>query len=118
MQEHQIDVVRAKQAEGLVDGGGGPLLGEVDRGDLRRQEDVLPGQTGVSQAGADLLLVGVGLGGIDHPVADLESFVHAAQGLLRRGLEDAVSEDRHLDAVRQGAGGNSGRGIAHCLCAP
>ena len=99
MQEHQIDVVGVQLAQRLLDGGGGPLVGHVGHPDLGGDEDVLPRYAAGAHGGTHALLVAVGLGGVDEPVADLERLGHAAFGLFGRGLEDAVAEHGHLDAI-------------------
>jgi hypothetical protein len=50
----------------------------------------------------DGLLVLIGGGRVDEPVADFERGDDGLLGALREDLEDAEAEDGHLDAVVQG----------------
>ena len=106
MDQEQVDVVGAQAAQGVIDGARGGLVPGVGDPDLGGQEDVLSRQAGGGDGGAHPLLVAIGLGGVDVPVADLEGLEHCALGLLGRGLEDAVPDLRDDDAVVDSDGGD------------
>ena len=101
MDDHLVQIGQSHLFQGLVDGAGGLLIGLVLGGHLAGHEELLPGEP----AGADTLshapLVAIGLGGVDGPVAHLDGVPHAAAGVLRRRLIDAVAQLRHFDAVIQ-----------------
>ena len=110
MDEQQVDVVGAQAAQGAVDGAGGALVPGVGDPHLGGDEDVLAGQSTGGDGRAHALLVAVGLGGVDVPVADLEGLEHGPLGLLRRGQEDAVADLRDVHAVVESDGGGSAVG--------
>ena len=77
-----VDVVGAQELQRGGEGlsrGGGFVIRIVELGG---QEDVLARQAGGSNGGAHPLLVAIGLGGIDVPIADLETAILVAKILF------------------------------------
>ena len=97
--EEQVQVIRPEPAQGRLNGRPGLLIARVGDPDLGGEEELLPGQAALRQGLAHALLVVVGLGGVDGPVAHVDGLPHAAAGILRRRLIDPVAQLRHLDAV-------------------
>jgi hypothetical protein len=61
---------------------------------LGGHEQLLARKTAAIECTSDRFLVLVGGGGVDEPVADLESRGDGRLGLLRGDLEDAKADDR------------------------
>src|SRR5690606_29870548 len=98
----QVDVVEAQPRQRLVDDAR-RVVGLVRR-QLGGHEDLLARQAGVGDRAADGLLVAVGAGGVDVPVADLQRRAHRLVGLVVGGLPGAQAQQRDLDAGAQGDG--------------
>ena len=105
----EVDVVEAEPLEGPLEGGLGVGLAGVLDPQLGRDEQLVARDAAAAHGPADRLLVPVGGGGVDEPVADLEGGGDGLLGLLRGDLVDAETEDRHLDAVVQRDTGNAHR---------
>jgi hypothetical protein len=72
--------------------------------ELGGYEHLLAWDTAFAQSLPDALLVAVGLGGVDVPVAELERPTDCVDALASvRQLPDAEAEQRQLRTVRQGA---------------
>ena len=102
----EVDVIEAEPLEGPLEGGPRVGLAGVLDPQLGGDEQLVAGMPLLAHGPADRLLVAVGGGGVDVPVADLERRGDRLLGLLRGDLVDAEAEDRHLDAVVEGHGGN------------
>ena len=99
MQDHQVDVVCTEFAEALVDA----LLAEavLAHPHLRHDKDVFALHTRLGNRLADLLLIVVGLGSVNHAVACFQGIKDAPFTLFRSHLIHSVSDLRHLYAVAQ-----------------
>ena len=99
--QQQVQVIGLQLAQGFLNGSLGLFVTGVGDPHLRGQEELLAGQAARGQRFAHAFLVAVGLGRVDAAVAHVDGVQHAALGVLRRGLVDAVAQLRHLDAVVQ-----------------
>ena len=68
---------------------------------LRDEEDVVAGHSGLGERPAGLGLVAVDGGGVDMAVARVQRGRHRAFGVLRRGLQNAESDLRDRITVVQ-----------------
>lgn len=102
--EQQVNVVGLEFPQGFLNGGPGLFLPGVGDPDLGGKEDVFPGQAGAFDGPAHALLVVVGLGGVDGPIAHLKGLPHG--GLAGGGvhLVYAIAQAGHFDAVGEGNG--------------
>jgi hypothetical protein len=98
----QVQPVQAEPLQGPVERPAGVVLAGVGDPQLGGDEQ-LPARDAAGLDGpADGLLVDVGGGGVDVPVAGGEGIGDGLLGLLRWDLIDAEAEDRHLHAVVEG----------------
>ncbi len=114
MDQEQVDVVEAQRLQGAVERS--PrivgLVGGVAQ--LAGDEHLAAVQAGGPDALADALLVAVHLGGVDVPVAHVQSLADRLGRLGRVDLEHPEAELRDGLAVVQGEVGNLGH-AAGCL---
>lgn len=101
VQEQQVDLVDAELASALVERVQRLVESVVADPDLRLDEDLVPGETGLADRVADAALVRIRSRGVDQPVPGRKGRGDGFFRLGRRGLEDAEAEDRHHDAVVQ-----------------
>ena len=107
MEEEEVDVVEAEPAQAAVDADERLVVAVVADPELGRDEHLGAVDAGAADRLADLALVAVGGGGVDQAVAGRDRGLDGADRLLRRALEDAEAEHRHLDAVVQRHGRGS-----------
>ncbi len=99
----QVDVVESELGQGCLQGAAGVVLGGgVLDPELGGDEQVLAGDAAVLDRVADGVLVAVGGGGVQQPVAGGEGIGDGLLGLVGGDLVDAEAEDGHPDAVVQG----------------
>lgn len=99
--QEEIDVVKPRVGERLLDGFLGPLVAHLPRADLAGEEDVLPVQAGCADGVGAGCLILVHLCGIDVSVPALERVQHDGFANVHWRLVHAVSEDGHLVASGQ-----------------
>jgi hypothetical protein len=100
--EVQVEVVEAEALQRCVEGFLRGLFAGVLDPQFGRDEQFVAQDATLGDRAADLLLVEVGGGGVEQPVASRECVGDGLLGLLGRDLVDAEADDRHLDAVVQG----------------
>jgi hypothetical protein len=105
MQQQEIDLLDAELARALVEGVQRGLVAVIADPDLGLDEHVRGGSARAADAVPNFALVAVRGRGVDQSVADAQRRLDGRGGLLGRGLEDAESKRRHLDAVVQVQGG-------------
>ena len=101
--EQQVNVVGLEFPQGFLNGGPGLFLPGVGDPDLGGKEDVFPGQAGAFDGPAHALLVVVGLGGVDGPIAHLKGLPHGGPSWARkrdwvRGLPSAAGATTRLSS--------------------
>src|SRR5208282_799717 len=102
--EVQVEVIEAEASQrGLERLPGGLLAVGLDK-DLGGDEEFVAGYAAAADRPADCFFVLVALGGVEQPVAGVESVEYGLLGVFGRDLEDAVAEHRHLDAVAEADG--------------
>jgi hypothetical protein len=117
--EVQIDVVQAQSLQG---GGEGALRGfsaGVLHPELGGHEQLFSGDAARGDRTSDCLLVALGGGGVQRPVARREGVAHGLLGLVNGDLVDAEAEDRHRYAVVQshlGYVGSHDACLSLCAC--
>ena len=109
MQQHEVQVVGAQLAQGVLHRGSRGTLTVVLDPDLRGEKDVRAVHARGLDGSPYLLLVEVALRRVDVPIAHLKGVADAALALIRRHLVHAVAELRHLHAVRK-------RHVHHVVC--
>ena len=114
VQDEQVDLVDSQLAGRLLEGVQRGVVAVVGDPDLGLDEDLIAGQPGAPDRLADLPLVAVCRSGVDVAVTRLQRDPDGCDRLVRRSLEDAEPEDRYLDAIVQGEGGN-GHDSTLCL---
>src|SRR5699024_9336945 len=72
------------------------------RGELRRHEELVPGDIGGADAFADTSLVTIGLGGIEVSVTDVHGIPYRLRGFIVVNKPGAEAQLGNLDAVCQG----------------
>jgi hypothetical protein len=97
----QVDVVQAQPFEGPLERSSGVGLTRVLNPELGRHEDLVARDAAAAHGATNGLLVLIGGGRVDEPVTHVERGRHGPLGVLRRDLEHAEAEDRHLDTVVQ-----------------
>jgi hypothetical protein len=96
VQVHAVDSEPLEAALNLCDGV------TSSRIELGRYEHLITRDTAFAQSLPDALLVAVGLGGVDVPVAELERPADCVDALASvRHLPDAEAEQRQLRTVRE-----------------
>src|SRR5699024_935920 len=80
--EHQIYMVESQLFQGLVDGRYGFVVVFNLRGELRRHEELVPGESGGADTFADTSLVTIGLGGIEVSVTDFHGIPDRLRGFI------------------------------------
>jgi hypothetical protein len=102
----QVQPVKAEPLQGPVERAAGVVLAGVGDPQLGGDEQLVARDAAGGDGTADGGLVLVGGGRVEMPVAGGQRIGHHALGLLGWDRVDAEAEDRHLDTVVQGDGGD------------
>src|SRR3954447_3157934 len=99
----QVDVVQPEPLQRGVEGAPGVLARCLDP-QLGGDKELFARDAAGGDGAADGVLVGVGGGGVDVPVAGGQGVADGLLGLLGGDLVDAEAEDRHLHTVVESDG--------------
>ena len=99
VEQVEVHRVQPELAGAHVEGMEGSVVAVIGDPYLRLDEQLGPIDAACGDRGANLGLVEVRGGGVDHPVPERQGFLDRGLGFARRGLEDAEAERGQLDAV-------------------
>ena len=106
MQDQEVDLVDAQLARALFKAVQRFVIAEIVDPDLGLDEDLGARQTRAGDRLADAALIAIGGGGIDVAISDPQRFGDRRPCLVGRGLEHAIAERRHFNAIVEGKQGD------------
>src|SRR5690625_2463656 len=97
-------MVESQLFQGLIDGGYGLVVVLNLRGELRRHEELVPGDSGGADAFADTSLVTIGLGGIEVSITDVHGIPYRLRSFIVVNKPGAQAQLGNFNTVCQGVG--------------
>ena len=97
--QHKVHIVGAQLFQRCIDRSLRLLIAAVADPDLGGQKQPVARYAAIGDGSTYAFLVKISLRGIDAPVANGDRLQHAAFGILRRDLKNAVAQHRNFDAV-------------------
>src|SRR5699024_7510996 len=97
-------MIESQLFQGLIDGGYGLVVVLNLRGELRRHEELVPGESGGADSFVDFSLVTIGLGGIEVSVTDVHGIPYRLRGFIVVNKPGAEAQLGNLNTACQGVG--------------